>query len=111
MRSVRPPVFPEHGAGGLYSPPGGHIDRCRAVGHPWDHLWWRGSRSTPGALPTFDGYSDTGGGDCGTSELGYSRQRRSVPSAHLETVAHGRLTLPGAFGDGWAVFLAYRGHW
>ena len=33
------------------------------------------------------------------------------PQLTFETVAHGRLTLPGAFGDGWAVFLAYRGHW
>src|SRR5215510_10820322 len=32
---------------------------------------------------TTDGYYDTRGGHRGTSELGYSRQRRSVPSAHL----------------------------
>jgi hypothetical protein len=29
----------------------------------------------------------------------------------METVNHGRLTLPDAFGEGWGVFLVYRGHW
>ncbi|MBI3827328.1 MAG: hypothetical protein HY294_15145 [Candidatus Rokubacteria bacterium] len=33
------------------------------------------------------------------------------PQLTFDTVAHGRLTLPEAFGEGWSVFLAYRGHW
>ncbi len=35
----------------------------------------------------------------------------TFPSLTMETVAHGRVTLPGAFGAGWGVFLAYRAHW
>ncbi len=33
------------------------------------------------------------------------------PSLSMDTVAHGRVTLPEAFGAGWGVFLAYRAHW
>ena len=33
------------------------------------------------------------------------------PSLTMETVAHGRLSLPDGFGDGWGVFLVYRAHW
>lgn len=35
----------------------------------------------------------------------------SLPSVSMETVAHGRLSLPDAFGDGWGVLLLYRAHW
>jgi len=34
-----------------------------------------------------------------------------LPDLSMDTVKHGRLTLPGAFGDGWGVFLIYRAHW
>ena len=33
------------------------------------------------------------------------------PALSMETVNHGRLTLPDVFGDGWGVFLVYRAHW
>jgi hypothetical protein len=33
------------------------------------------------------------------------------PDLSTDTVKHGGLTLPGAFGDGWGVFLIYRAHW
>jgi hypothetical protein len=33
------------------------------------------------------------------------------PDLSMDTVKHGRLTLPEAFGDGWGVFLIYRAHW
>ncbi len=33
------------------------------------------------------------------------------PALTMETVAHGRLSLPEAFADGWGVFLLYRAHW
>jgi hypothetical protein len=33
------------------------------------------------------------------------------PAFAMDTVAHGRLTLPDAFQDTWGVFLVYRGHW
>ena len=33
------------------------------------------------------------------------------PVITMETVAHGRISLPAAFGDGWGVFLVYRAHW
>jgi hypothetical protein len=33
------------------------------------------------------------------------------PSLTMETVKHGRLTLPEAFGGGFGVFLGYRAHW
>lgn len=34
-----------------------------------------------------------------------------LPTLTFDTVAHGRLTLPAAFGDGWGVLLIYRAHW
>ena len=33
------------------------------------------------------------------------------PTLTMETVGHGRLTLPEAFGNRWGVFLVYRAHW
>jgi hypothetical protein len=33
------------------------------------------------------------------------------PSLAMETVKHGRITVPDAFRGGWGVFLAYRAHW
>lgn len=33
------------------------------------------------------------------------------PALTMETVAHGPLSLPDAFGDGWGVLLLYRAHW
>ena len=33
------------------------------------------------------------------------------PVLGMETVAHGRLTLPDHFGDRWGVVLLYRAHW
>jgi hypothetical protein len=33
------------------------------------------------------------------------------PSLEMQTVNSGRLSLPDGFGDGWGVFLIYRGHW
>jgi hypothetical protein len=33
------------------------------------------------------------------------------PMLRMETVTHGRVTLPDYFGDGWGVFLVYRAHW
>ena len=33
------------------------------------------------------------------------------PEFAFLTVAHGRLMLPEALGNGWGVFLLYRGHW
>ncbi len=35
----------------------------------------------------------------------------TFPSLSLDTVRHGRLTLPEAFGEDWGVFLIYRAHW
>ena len=35
----------------------------------------------------------------------------SFPALAFDTVKHGRVTLPDGFGDGWGVFLVYRGHW
>ncbi len=32
-------------------------------------------------------------------------------SVSMDTVGHGRLTLPEAFGEDWGVFLIYRAHW
>jgi len=29
----------------------------------------------------------------------------------MQTVAHGRLSLPDGFRDGWGVLLLYRAHW
>lgn len=34
-----------------------------------------------------------------------------IPEMTIETVNHGRLTLPQDFGEGWGVFLIYRAHW
>jgi len=34
-----------------------------------------------------------------------------LPTLSLDTVAHGRLTVPDAFGAGWGVLLLYRAHW
>ncbi len=33
------------------------------------------------------------------------------PPLTMETVAHGRITLPDALGKGWGVLLVYRGYW
>lgn len=33
------------------------------------------------------------------------------PSLDVDTVSHGRLALPDAFGDRWGVVLLYRAHW
>jgi hypothetical protein len=35
----------------------------------------------------------------------------TFPTLTVETVAHGRLSVPEAFSGGWGVFLAYRAHW
>lgn len=34
-----------------------------------------------------------------------------LPTLTFDTVAHGQLTLPDAFGAAWGVFLVYRAHW
>jgi hypothetical protein len=34
-----------------------------------------------------------------------------LPTITMETVDHGRLTLPDHFGSDWGVFLVYRAHW
>ncbi len=33
------------------------------------------------------------------------------PRLEMETVKHGRVVLPDAFGDGWGVVVIYRAHW
>ena len=33
------------------------------------------------------------------------------PTLSMQTVNHGRVTLPDTFGGGWGVFLVYRAHW
>lgn len=33
------------------------------------------------------------------------------PALALDTVGHGRVSLPDGFGDRWGVFLVYRAHW
>jgi hypothetical protein len=33
------------------------------------------------------------------------------PRLSLDTVDHGRISLPEGFGDGWGVLLIYRAHW
>lgn len=33
------------------------------------------------------------------------------PDLTMETVGHGRVELPGWFGDRWGVLLVYRAHW
>jgi hypothetical protein len=35
----------------------------------------------------------------------------ALPAITMDTVAHGRLELPDAFGEGWGVLLLYRAHW
>jgi len=35
----------------------------------------------------------------------------AFPQLTVDTVAHGRIAVPGAFGGAWGVFLAYRGWW
>ena len=35
----------------------------------------------------------------------------TFPALTLETINHGRVRLPDAFGDGWGVLLIYRAHW
>jgi hypothetical protein len=34
-----------------------------------------------------------------------------LPTLSIETVAHGRLTVPDHFGQGGGVFVLYRAHW
>ena len=34
-----------------------------------------------------------------------------LPTFAMETVAHGRPTVPDHFDQRWGVFLAYRAHW
>ncbi len=34
-----------------------------------------------------------------------------LPTLSMDTVAHGRLTVPDHFGNGWGVFLLYRAYW
>ena len=34
-----------------------------------------------------------------------------LPSLSMDTVAHGRLTVPEHFNEGWGVLLLYRAHW
>jgi hypothetical protein len=33
------------------------------------------------------------------------------PTLEFDTVQHGRIAVPDAFGEGWGVFLVYRAHW
>ena len=35
----------------------------------------------------------------------------TFPTVTIETVGHGRLSLPAGFRNGWGVFLVYRAHW
>ncbi len=35
----------------------------------------------------------------------------TFPAITIDTVAHGRISLPDAFGSSWGVFLVYRAHW
>jgi hypothetical protein len=35
----------------------------------------------------------------------------SLPVLSMDTVAHGRISVPEWFGNGWGVFLLYRAHW
>jgi hypothetical protein len=35
----------------------------------------------------------------------------AFPVLSMDTVQHGPITLPEAFGEGWGVFLVYRAHW
>jgi hypothetical protein len=34
-----------------------------------------------------------------------------LPTVAMDTVAHGRVSVPAVFGDGWGVLLVYRAHW
>ena len=34
-----------------------------------------------------------------------------LPVVTMDTIAHGRISVPEHFGDGWGVFLIYRAHW
>jgi hypothetical protein len=34
-----------------------------------------------------------------------------LPTVAMETVAHGRITVPDRFGENWGVLLLYRAHW
>jgi hypothetical protein len=34
-----------------------------------------------------------------------------LPTVGMETVAHGRITVPDRFGESWGVLLLYRAHW
>jgi hypothetical protein len=34
-----------------------------------------------------------------------------LPTVMMDTVAHGRLTVPESFDRGWGVLLVYRAHW
>ena len=34
-----------------------------------------------------------------------------LPTLSMDTVAHGRVTVPDRFAQGWGVFLLYRAHW
>jgi hypothetical protein len=34
-----------------------------------------------------------------------------LPALTMATVAHGEVSLPDAFGNGWGVLLLYRAHW
>ncbi len=34
-----------------------------------------------------------------------------LPALMMDTVAHGRITVPERFREGWGVFLIYRAHW
>ena len=35
----------------------------------------------------------------------------TLPAVAMETVAHGRITVPDRFGENWGVLLLYRAHW
>jgi len=56
------------------------------------------------------GVSGKGGGN-GTSRNDILDNGEPLPVVSMDTVAHGRLALPDAFGDGWGVLLLYRAHW
>lgn len=34
-----------------------------------------------------------------------------LPPITMDTVAHGRISVPESFGNGWGVLLIYRAHW
>lgn len=35
----------------------------------------------------------------------------AFPGLTVDTVRHGRITVPEVFGGGWGVFLVHRAHW